>query len=221
MLLIFICFINSVCFPQSKDLSISGATSIHTEYRKRTFWNGNRNSFAVSYGIGVELQKKFTSNWGFDLGINYFNRRYVMNITYNHCYFIDDPLDCFLIYRYVSEFGYKTLEIPFGITRYLKVNEKWETYVDLNAVMAVDFQSYYKETVREIVNKDNELHLFSGSITGSFGVGRRFAERYVLNFEPLLRIINIQRDDPIIDGTENKLTFLNDFGLHVSLKYEL
>lgn len=218
LLLLLLCFTNILCLAQLNDLSIGPAVSYHRESRKRVVNDDERRSKANLFGVGVKLQKEIKENLLFNIGLNYIKRHYDISVFYDHCYFAKDPNDCFLVLKSVGEYGYRTIEIPFGITKYLDANDKWITYININSIVAIDFQSYYNEV---ITNKANELHLFSGSIAGSLGIARRITARSWLHIEPFLRLINVQRNDPILFGEEKKWTFFDDFRVQLYLMFEL
>lgn len=211
---------NTFCSAQSNDISIGVVVSYHEESRKRTLdTNGDEKHSSIDFfGAGIKLQKKFADSWRFSTGLNYVKRHYRMTVFYDHCYFSEG--DCELDLRSAHSYGYRTIEIPLGISKYLSAGDIWGFYTNLNIMTAIDFQSYY--TGGGKISSTNELHFFSCSLTHNFGLTRNIMERFQLTFEPFIRLVNVQRDDPIlILSTERKWTFFNNFGAHLLLLYSL
>jgi len=208
---------STLCFSQSGELSIGVDAAYHLETRTRTLETLNeaveRQSSTDFFGIGIALQKKFADTWGFNTGINYVQRQYNARVYFDHCYFAQPGQLCEDNLTTIDDYGYKTVEIPFGISRYISTGEKWELYLNVTLNTALYFQSFYNSSLKY---STNEIHLFSGSLVQSIGLTRNINEKFKLTLEPFIRVINIQRDDPIlILSSERKWTFLNNYGIHL------
>jgi len=216
----------STFFGQTNDLFVGTAFSFHNEIRSKIIYGPGReerNSSTQFFGTGIRMQKKFKNTWGINFGLNYVKRQYEMIIPFNHCYFLGPNEDCAYILAHVDKFGYKTIEIPLGINKYLITKDKWELYININTVTAYDFQSFYNPYIPKMETKtNNEINLFSNSLTSSLGITYNLTKKLKINIEPFIRIVHTQRIDPIlITGYEKKWTNFDNFGGHFLLLYRL
>jgi hypothetical protein len=182
-----------------------------------------RNSLTQFFGTGIRLQKKFKETWGINIGVNYVKRQYEMIVPFNHCYFLQPGQGCTYILAHVDRYGYKTIEIPLGINKYLVTKDRWELYINLNTIIAYDFQSFYNPYIPKMETKTiNEVNLFSSSLTSSVGFAYNLTKKIKINIEPFIRIIHTQRIDQIlITGNEKNWTYFDNFGGHLLLLYRL
>lgn len=220
---ILICMsIIPVSYGQTGDFFVGPSISFHNEFRSKMIYGSGReerNSFTQFFGTGIRMQKRFRPTWELNIGINYVKRFYEMIVPYDHCQFLKEGEGCTYILAHVDRYGYKTIEIPLGINKYLLTKGRWEMYGNLNAVTAYDIQSFYNPYIPESeIKKINEFNFFSGSLTGSMGVGYNLTDQLRLNIEPFVRLIHTQRIDPIlITGYEEAWTYFDNFGVHILL----
>lgn len=220
--LVVTCDING----QTEDFFMGATFSFHNETRSKLIYGPGyeeRSSFTQFFGYGIRMQKRFKETWGLNIGSNYVERKYNMKVPFDHCYFLKPGEGCTHILAHVDGYGYKTIEIPLGVNKYLVTKNKWTIYINLNIVTAIDLQSFYKPYI-PIMEKQtiNEINLFSSSLTNSIGFGYYLTERLMLNIEPFIRLIHTQRIDPIlITGNEKRWTYFDNFGSHLLLLYRL
>jgi len=216
----------STILGQTNDLFMGITFSFHNETRSRMIYGPGyeeRNSFTQFFGTGIRMQKKFKETWGLNFGLDYVKRQYEMKVPFDHCYFLLPGEGCTYILAHVDRFGYKTIEIPLGINKYLIIRDKWELYVNLNAITAYDFQSFYHPYIPKMETKTHrEINLFSSSLTSSFGFVYNLTNKIKINIEPFIRLVHTQRIDPIlITGYEKKWTYFDNFGGYFLLLYRL
>lgn len=223
---LYFVIISASVFGQSNGLYIGGVVSHHSEASSIMIYGPGleaRNGQTRFIGTGIELNKQFNSKWGMSLGINYVNRHYEMKVPYNHCYFLEPEEACTYILAHVDGFGYKTIEIPIGISRYLVQRNKIGFFLSIAAMPAFDFQSYYNPYIpvseTETIKK---INMFSGSIISSAGISYAVAERLLLTAEPFIRVLYLQREDNIlIIGQERDWTYFDNFGIQFSMLFRL
>lgn len=226
LMVVTILLTTSASFGQTNDLYIGPVFSFHNETRSRMIYGPGyekRNSSTQFFGTGIRMQKKFKSAWGLNFGLNYVKRRYEMIVPFNHCFFLEPGEGCTYILAHVDKYGYKTIEIPLGINRYLIIKDKWELYINVNGVTAFDFQSFYNPFIPKIGTKTNkETNRFSTSLIGSLGFSYNLTDKIKINVEPFIRLVHTQRIDPIlITGHEKRSTNFDNFGGHFLLLYRL
>jgi hypothetical protein len=214
--------VSSSVLGQSNRLYIGPASSWQGESRTRMIYGPGyeeRNSATRLYGYGIRAQLKFAESWGMNAGINYIRRHYEMTVPFNHCAFLEPGQGCTFILAHVDEFGYKTIEIPVGINKYFVAKDRWELYSNLNVVTAFDYASYYGAYVPDTGMFENrELNLFSGSLTGSVGIVANILPGLKVGFEPFIRLVHVQRKDPILlTGYEKPWTYFDNDGGNVLL----
>ena len=216
----------STIFGQTNDFFIGPAFSFHNETRSKMIYgpgHEERNSSTQFFGTGIRMQKKFKNTWGLNFGLNYIKRQYEMIVPFDHCHFLEPGEGCTYILAHVDKYGYKTIEIPLGINKYLITKDKWELYININTVTAYDFQSFYNPYIPKMETKTNsEINLFSSSLTSSVGFAYNLTDKIKINVEPFIRLIHTQRIDPIlITGYEKRWTNFDNFGGHFLLLYRL
>lgn len=225
LILTAILLTGSTVFGQTDDFFIGTAVSVHNEiYLERAsdgFEIYEKNTSAQHLSVGVRMQKKLKDDWGLNFGLNYLNRQYETIVSYNHCYFSDGLCDQML--RYLDKYGYKTIEIPLGINKYLVTKEKWEFYFNVNAVTAYDVHSFYDPCFQETETiTQNRINFSSSSLTSSAGLTYNLTNKLKINFEPFIRLIHLQRIDSVLrHNYENKWTHFDNFGGHFLLLYRL
>lgn len=202
-----------VCLGQSKDISIGAGLSFHNEL---FHYNEETKSLNQSFGTGIKLIIDFNPDWGYKIEADYIKRIYE-NESYNPCYFGPDCLPAFFPLR---NHGYHTLEFNNGLIRYLKRNDKWQTYLNINLGTAIDFKSFYNRTWGRKLTL-NGLNLFSGSMTFNFGYERKLSEQISLNIEPFVRVLHIQRIDKAIYDTHKGLSSFDSFGIQLFIMHGL
>ena len=141
-----ICLTISTSYGQTKDFFIGPSFSFHNESRNKMIYGPGleeRNSFSQFPGIGIRMQKKVNESWGVNIGLNYVKRQYEMKVPFNHCFFSSPGEFCTDILAHVDKYGYKTLEVPIGINKYLITRGRFELYLNLTGLVALDFQSFY------------------------------------------------------------------------------
>lgn len=213
-------------YGQTAKLYVGPSLSFHQEERSRMIYGPGyeeRNSLTHFFGAGVRVQKKFKNSWGLHTGFNLVTRQYKMTVPFDHCFFLEEGQNCLLFLAHVDSYGYKTIEIPIGINKYLVTNNKFELYLTLTALTAFDYQSFYNpylpKTEKEI---SHSINLFSNSFTGGLGLGYSLTERIKLNAESFVRFIHRQRKDPILfTGYEKEWTHFDNLGGHLLLLYRL
>jgi len=216
----------STSYGQTNELYFGATISFHNEIRSRMIYGPGyeeRTSVTQFFGTGIKIQKKFKKTWGYNIGLNYVKRQYEMVVPFDHCYFSQQGEGCTQILAHVDKYGYKTFEIPLGINKYFVNKDNWELYINLTAITAIDFQSYYYPYIPEMeTKKNNNISLFSGSLTSGLGLGYNITKKVKINIEPFIRLIHIQREDPIlITGYEEKWTYFDNFGGQLSLLFKL
>lgn len=216
----------SSSYGQPNDLFIGASLSLHNEMRSKMIYGPGleeRNSFTQFFGTGIRAQKKFKKTWGINIGLNYVKRQYEMTIPFNHCYFLNPEEGCTYILAHVERYGYKTIEIQLGINKYLIVKDRWELYINLTAMTAFDFQSFYNPHIPKMeMKKNNEVNWFSNSLTSGLGFGYNVTKKLKINIEPFVRLVHTQRIDPIlITGYEEKRTNFDNYGGHLLLMIRL
>lgn len=216
----------STSYGQTNELYFGATISFHNEIRSRMIYGPGyeeRTSVTQFFGTGIRIQSKFKKNWGYNIGLNYVKRQYEMVVPFDHCYFSQQGEVCTQILAHVDKYGYKTFEIPLGINKYLVNKDNWELYINLTVITAIDFQSYYYPYIPEMeIKKNNNISLFSGSLTSGLGLGYDITEKIKINIEPFIRLIHIQREDPIlITGYEEKWTYFDNFGGQLLLLFKL
>jgi hypothetical protein len=220
LILIFVIGYTATCFSQDGGISVGVDVVYHLEARTRTLETmlhdgEERHSLTDFFGAGVVLQKKFSNSWGFNTGIDYVQRQYNARVYFDQCF---KGGVCEYILRTVGDYRYKTIEIPLGVSRYLSTGERWEFYINLTLRTAIDFESYYgsKKLILD------ETHLFSGSLVQSIGLMNNINEKLKFSFEPFIRLVNVQRDDPIlILSSAKKWTFLDNIGMKILFLYRI
>lgn len=220
VILSFLMLTSIFCIAQSKEISIGIGLSYQNESRSRIYNNEEKNSNSPTVGTGITLIKDFDTGWGMKFGMDYIKRKYEMETPYNHCYFYKSGV-CTDDIRAVKSYGYQTMELSFGIVRYIVSNDKWQSYLNINAVTAFDYKSFYNEEYSDANKATNEINLFSGSITCNIGFERKISERVVLNIEPFVRLVHNQREDQILYGTQKKWTSFDNFGLQLCVMHSL
>lgn len=216
----------SAAYSQTQDFFIGPSFSYHHEYRSKMIYGPGyeeRTSATQFFGAGIRLQKKFHERWGLNTGLNYVERQYEMRVPFDYCFFSQPGEFCMDYLAHVDQYGYKTIEIPIGINSYLICSKSFELYANLMTLTAFDFQSYYLPYhSKSGMERNNDLNLFSGSLTASLGFGIPLTERLKINFEPFIRLVHAQRLDPIlITGYDNKLSSFDNYGGHFLLLYRL
>jgi hypothetical protein len=218
--------VNTSLMAQSDRLYIGPAFSWQGESRSRMIYGPGyeeRNSSTRLYGYGIRVQKKFRGTWGLNAGINYVRRHYEMKVPFNHCAFLEPGQGCTFILAHVNEYGYKTIEIPVGINKYLVTKDRWELYSNLNIATAIGYASYYGAYMPDMGMLENrELSLFSGSLTGSVGLAVNIVPGIKVGFEPFIRLVHVQRTDPILStGYEKRWTYFDNFGGNFLLLFRI
>ena len=216
----------SVSFGQTNELYLGVTMSLHNEIHSKMIYGSGyeeRTSTTQFLGAGFRLQKKFKKTWGFNIGLNYVERQYEMIVPFDHCYFLQQGEGCTNILAHVDKYGYKTFEIPFGISKDVVNKDKWELYINLTLITAIDFQSFYNPYIPEMETvKNNNINIFSGSITSGLGFGYNVTKNIKINIEPFIRLIHTQRADPIlITGYEEEWTYFDNSGVHLSILLKL
>lgn len=222
------CFfiLSSVVWGQNANFYIGPTVSYHKEKRSRTIYgpgNEKRSSETEFFGWGVQAQKRVHKYIGLNIGLNHVKRHYDMKVPYNHCFDLPPGTGCTNILAHVNNFGYKTLEMPIGISAYPVSTKKFELYLKLNVVPAIDYQSYYQpsplsSTQHTSINK--EWNYFGTSVITAAGVGVNLTKNLKVNAEPFLRLVHYQRNDPIIiTGEHQRRTKYDNFGAHMMLSY--
>lgn len=216
----------STSFGQMKDFYVGASLSFHQESRSKMIYGPGleeRNSLSHFLGTGISVQKRLNEAWGLNVGLAYVNRQYKMEVPFNHCYFSNPGEFCTAILAHVDKYGYRTLEVPIGINRYFISNGSMEIYINVTALTAFDFQSFYNPNIigtETVVNK--EVNLFSGSLISGFGFGYHLTEKLKINLEPFVRLIHTRRQDPIlITGYEDKWTHFDNLGANLVLMRRL
>lgn len=208
-------------YGQTNDFFIGPALTFHHEVRSLMIYGPGyeeRISNTQFFGTGLRLQKIFNRSWGLNIGFNYVRRHYKMNIPFDYCSFLEPGENCPYVLAHVDEYGYKTIELPLGISKFFVNHANWELYFNLNVLTAYDFQSFYHPYIQE----NNEFNLFSGSLTSGVGVSHYLTEKIKINVEPFTRIIHTQRKDQfLIVGEERAWTYFDNLGGHVLLLYRL
>lgn len=227
LILTAILLTSSAVFGQTDDFFVGAAFSIHNEIYLERAYDGfeiyEKNSSAQYLGTGVRMHKKLKGDWGLNFGLNYMERSYKTIVSYNHCDFPDPGLPCDDILKYLDNYGYKTIEIPLGVNKYLLTKEKWELYGNVNAVTAYDVHSFYNPRFQETGTiSHNEINFSSSSLTSSAGLAYNLTNKLKINFEPFIRMIHLQRVDPVLRKNEIiKWTHFDNFGGHFLLLYWL
>ncbi|WPR76488.1 hypothetical protein [Algoriphagus sp. NG3] len=211
-------------FAQTNDFFIGPAFSFQSETRSKMIYGPGyeeRNSKTDFFGIGIRMQKRFMNSWGLNFGANYIKRHYEMIVPFDHCHFSEPGVSCTKILAHVEKYGYNTIEIPLGINKYIISKEKWELYMNLNAVTAYDFQSFYISYIPKMeTKKKREINHFSTSLTGTIGFAYKVTDKTKFIAEPFMRLAHKQRLDPIlITGREKERTNFDNHGLHLLLLY--
>jgi hypothetical protein len=218
--MIFVVGYTATCFSQTGGISVGVDVAYHLEARTRTletmFHDGEkRHSLTDFFGAGIVLQKKFSNSWGLNTGIDYVQRQYDARVYFNNCF---SGGICESILRTTGDYRYKTIEVPIGLSRYFPTAEKWEFFINLTVRTAIDFESFYGSKNYTL----KETHLFSGSLIQNIGFTRNINGKIKLTLQPFIRLISIQRDDPIlILSSERKWTFLNNYGMYVLLMHPM
>ena len=211
---------------QSNNFFIGPSFSFHNETRSKMIYGSGleeRSSSTQAFGTGLRMQKKFKETWGLNFGLNYVKRQYETIIPFNHCYFLAPGEGCNYMLAHVDQYGYKTIEIPVGINKYFLTKEKWEVYFNVNVITAFDFQSFYNPYLPKTEIKTiKKVNFFSGSLTSSVGLAYSVTDRIKLNVEPFIRVVHVQRIDPILTtGYEEKWTRFDNLGWHFLVLYRL
>lgn len=216
----------SAIHGQTHSFYIGPAISFDNETRSKMIYGPGleeRSSSTRSFGTGIRMQKKFKETWGLNFGLNYVRRQYEMIVPYNHCYFLKPGEGCAYFLAHVDKYGYKTMEIPLGINKYLISKDKWELYINVNAITAFDFQSFYNPYLPKSGTKTKKgINFFSGSLTSSVGLAYNITDKIKINMEPFIRVAHTQRIDPILTtGYEEKWTRFDNLGWHFLVLYRL
>lgn len=212
---------NNVCFGQSKDISVGIGLSFQRDLQSRNYNNEEKSSFNNSLGTGIKMIKDFNTKWGLKIEADYIKRSYEMEIPYSHCYFAEPGEQCTAIMTYLESYGYQTMGFNFGIIRYIKRNDKWKSYLNINVGTAFDFKSFYNDKYRNVEESLNELNIFSGSLICNIGLERKLTDQIKLNIEPFVRVVHIQREDEILYETQKNLTGFDNFGIQLFLMFGL
>jgi len=227
LILTAILLTGSAVFGQTDDFFVGPAFSVHNEIYLERAYDGfeiyEKNAVAQSFAAGVRMQKKLKGDWGLNFGLNYMERAYETIVSYDHCYFSEPGLPCDFILKSIDKYGYKTIEIPLGVNKYLVTKEKWELYVNVNAITAYDVYSFYDPRLQgtETVSH-NEINFSSSSLTSSAGLAYNLTNKFKINFEPFIRMIHLQRVDPVLRKNEIiKWTHFDNFGGHFLVLYRL
>ncbi len=216
-IIVFFLITNIICLGQSKDVSIGVGFSFQNEIEKRFHNDEKIKSFDQSFGTGVKVIKDFNSDWGLKIEVNYIKRKYVRESAYNPRYFYEEYL---MYFPPLSSYGYHTIEPSLGVIRYLKRNEKWQSYINFNLQEAISFKSFYNpESGGKLFL--NKLNLLSGSLTCNLGFERKLSELISINIEPFVRVLHIQRNDNVLYGTQKNLTVFDNFGFQLFLMHGL
>lgn len=228
LILTAILLTSSAVFGQTDDFFVGTAVSIHNEIYLERASNGfeiyEKNAVAQSFAAGVRMQKKLKGDWGLNFGLNYMERAYETLVLYNHCYLtFQSEFPCDTRARYLDKYGYKTIEIPLGVNKYLVTKEKWELYINVNAVTAYDFHSFYNPSSQETETiTHNKINFSSSSLTSSAGLAYNLTNKLKINFEPFIRLIHLQRTDPALRNNDIiKWTHFDNFGGHFLVLYRL
>jgi hypothetical protein len=209
-------------YGQQNNIYLGTSTSFHYETRSRMIYGPGRveRTSATSFlGTGIRLHKKVGHRWGVTTGATYVKRHYEMIVPFSFCSFLEPGEGCPYILATVSEFGYKTVELPLGINKYVLDIKKFELYLNLTYVVAFDLQSYYHSAIPAVgIKKLNKTQVFSNSVLSGFGCSYHLTENIKLTVEPFIRLVHTQRHDPIlITGYEKRRTNLDNYGCHLLL----
>jgi hypothetical protein len=191
---------------QERHFFIGPALSLQQE---KSFGGGQ------SWGIGLRLQKKIDKHWELNTGIKAVNRHYRSNEQINLCA-LQPGVFCHFARYQVESYGYRTLEVPLGLNRYLIHRGQWEVYFQVNLLSAFDYRSYYGALTPET----NTLSYFSSSLTGGMGFSYRVSNGWRLTFEPFLRTVHHQRKDQVlVSRGNNQFSHVDNYGMTVLLMF--
>jgi hypothetical protein len=211
---------------QQNTTYLGTSLSLHHEIRSRMIYGPGRvekTSSTSFLGTGVRLQKKLGHDWGVNTGVTYVRRQYKMTVPFSYCSFLKPGEGCPYILAHASEFGYNTVEISLGVNKYLLERRKSGIYINLTYLVAFDFQSYYHSYIPAVgIKRINKTQIFSNSILSGFGYSYSLTENIKLIIEPFIRLVNTQRQDPILTtGYENKRTKFDNYGGHLLLMFRI
>ncbi len=211
-------------YAQNDKIFFGPSISFNAEPFTQVYYeNGRqeRNAESQFFGFGIRIHKKLNRIWGIILGINQLTTEHKTNIPFNHCKFIKPGEACTYELRYVNSYGYKTLQLEFGIMHYLINRSKVEMYLKLSASTALDYESFYKQSSDHQTMKDTKDHWFSNSLLGSVGLGFRPTSSTQLVLEPFLISIQLQRKDPIIRNNKITWSYFDHYGACLSFMIQL
>lgn len=85
------------------------------------------------------------------------------------------------------------------------------------------FQAFYNPYLPKTgIKTTTGINFFSGSLTSSVGFAYSITDKIKINFEPFLRLVHMQRIDPILTtGYEKKWTHFDNMGGHLLMLYRL
>jgi hypothetical protein len=208
----------STVFAQNKNFFIGPVVSFQQENRTLSVFNrADESSANAFFGAGVRLQKRISNTWGLNTGFNYVTRSYDMVLNFDFCHFADY---CPEIYSFTKRFGYKTIEVPLSLNKYIISNQKWELYLHAGLLGAVDFQSFYDDGFHHFKNKG--WNLFSASATGGVGAGYRLSPKISVNLGTFVRLAHTQRPDVYLwEGAGKKWTYFDNFGGNLMVLFQI
>lgn len=213
-------------YGQQNTIYVGTSISLHHEIRNKMIYGPglvNRTSATSFFGTGIRLQKKISHSWGVNTGIGYVKRHYEMIVPFNYCSFLEPGEGCPYLLAHTNKFGYKTAEVSLGVNKYLIAQNKVELYINLTSLAAFNFQSYYYSFTPAVGRKNmDQLNVYSTSLLSGLGYSYSLTERIKVTIEPFIRLIHVQRQDPILlTGHERRRTNFDNYGSHLLLMFRI
>ncbi len=206
-------------YGQMKDFYGGVSFSSHNEIGSRMIYGSrysDENKLTHSFGAGIRVQEKFSKTWGYTIGLNYVKRQYNISVPYDHCFDLPPEYACTHNMTWARTFGYKTVELPLGISKYLITKNKFELYTNLTGTICYNYQSFYGAV------KNNKINLFSSAVTSNIGFSYNPHKNLKLIVEPFIRMLYKQQVDPILLWRpEHQWAYFDNFGANLLLMYKL
>lgn len=226
--LVFLLFASYSVYAQAQESGwyVGPVLSHHNEVRSRSIYGPGleeRSSETTFWSLGLRAERIIHRRVGIHVGLNYTRRHYEMTVPFSHCSFLGPGGLCTSILAHVDRYGYKTVEVPLGVTGYLIHTAKFQAYLGLSGVAAVSVQSFYSPFLPalEFMTLD-ETHYFGTSLLGNLGIGYSPVPGLRIAVEPFLRVTHRQRLDPIlITGYESPHSRFANRGVRLVAAYRL
>jgi len=174
-----------------------------TTFDYETNFETNLNTaFTVIGGISI------TDRIWINLGVSYIKRTFSTLEGFNHCLHLEPGQNCPAIYIMSSQQDYHLLEYPFGLSIYLRKNEKKlrpKVIANIIGKQLINIHCHFHLSETHI-EKSNQFY----GIASNVGVGFDYVlnDKIAFGLSCLYRFYDLRRELPILYGDND--TYFND-----------